>query len=61
MPTNLPSSFASAAAGQNANRGGRGGPGSDWLVFFFQPFLTVRPFLPPNLHHFEDNTPGEKR
>jgi PERQ amino acid-rich with GYF domain-containing protein len=30
MPTNLPSSFASAAAGQNANRAGRGGSGSDW-------------------------------
>ncbi|KAG9251883.1 uncharacterized protein F5Z01DRAFT_711345 [Emericellopsis atlantica] len=29
MPSNLPSSFASAAAGQNATRGGRGG-GSDW-------------------------------
>jgi hypothetical protein len=38
MPTNLPSSFASAAAGQNANsRGGRadgrGATSGDWLVF----------------------------
>lgn len=33
MPNHLPSSFASAAAGQNANRPGGGGRGTgDWYV-----------------------------
>lgn len=46
MPSNLPSSFASAAAGQNANRdarAGRGdgrGGGGDWYVSF-PPASTV--------------------
>jgi hypothetical protein len=46
MPSNLPSSFASAAAGQNANRdarAGRGdgrGGGGDWYVVFLLSFAS---------------------
>ena len=41
MPTNLPSSFASAAAGQNANRPGGGRGVGDWYVFHLRPRIRL--------------------